>query len=142
MKKKKPTPEEVVPPVSSRDPLPISIPVPDPLAPHDYAKASGLDLDPDMAALVNKIMADDPREVLYQLRRASQRLIDGNFEALCVQIRAQEAERKRLWGNKYPPRLGMKPWDHPESGPMPVPISHKLISDPGKLPPLPRGKKD
>ncbi len=93
-----------------------SKPKPEPEVKHnpvlfDYAKASGLSLDPDIAEALNQIMADDPREVIYQLERDATREASKQFDQLRDQIQAQEQERVRLWGKKYPPAAGMTPDD-------------------------------
>lgn len=75
----------------------------------DYAAASGLNLPPDAAKELNRIMYEDPREVMYQLEREALKEANRQFEQLRTQIQDQEKERQRLWGKKYPRVLGQKP---------------------------------
>lgn len=75
----------------------------------DYAQASGLTLDPELRDALNQLMADDPREVIYQLDRDATQEASGQFDQLRDQLLAQEQERIQLWGKKYPPVPGLKP---------------------------------
>lgn len=83
----------------------------------DYATASGLDLTPEQAEFVNQIMAEDPREVLFELEREEEKLANIQFEEIRLELLSQDAERKRLWGNKYPRKLGQKPGEVGKRGP-------------------------
>lgn len=78
---------------------------------YDYATAAGLNLPPDAAKELNRIMYTDPREVMYQLEREARKLANKQFEELRIEIQEKEAERRRLWGSKYPRVLGQKPGD-------------------------------
>jgi hypothetical protein len=78
--------------------------------PRDYSHGlSGLNLSPEVVEAVNQLMADDPRNVLDQIDRELQLIANEKLEQVRLEILAQEAERKLLWGNKFPRVLGLRP---------------------------------
>ncbi len=46
-----------------------------------------------------------------QLEREVEQQASREFEELAVQLREEDEERRRLWGNKFPPVRGMTPDD-------------------------------
>jgi len=107
---------------------------------YDYVKAAGLDLPKDAADWLNKNMNEDPREVVYHLQREAEKEASRQFDELKIELAEQEAERKRLWGNKYPPVHGQKPGQVVDSPvPLSIPFSKGIL--PGNLPPLKTGRK-
>lgn len=73
----------------------------------DYS--AGLNLPPEAAEFLNRIMVDDPQELVDLVNAELEAVANEQFEAMRLEILAKEEERKSLWGNKFPKVLGQKP---------------------------------
>lgn len=56
----------------------------------------------------------------FDMDTPEQRACDAALDQLAEQHAREEAERKRLWGDRYPPYLGAKPPEHPVFDPPPA----------------------
>lgn len=66
----------------------------------------GLKVSPEMRKYVESLLESDPFE---QVLAAQEIVAEQNLNALAKTYAEEEAERRRVWGNRYPFRYGEVP---------------------------------
>jgi len=76
-------------------------------------KPKNNDLTPDQMRLVKRVLAyaqsDNSLEALEAQRREAEKVAAAELDRLALDLAEKEAERRKLWGNKFPRVPGQKP---------------------------------
>lgn len=104
------------------------------------------DLTPDQMRLVKRVLAyagsDDSLEALESYRREAEKVASAELDRLALELAEKEAERRKLWGKKFPRVLGQKP-DEPDktSSPAIHPVKSTDVKLNRRLPSVRHEKK-